>query len=144
LQTHLSISSCLNRLTSAEENRAMKFLCIVFIDEKKFADMPRDEFQALEDASLGHDQTLRQSGRFVASQALHPVRMAATVKVRNGKPMITDGPFAETKEQVGGFLLIEARDREEAIALAAKLPVASYGTIEVRPVRELGASTAQR
>lgn len=122
----------------------MKFLCIVFVDEKKFAEMPRDEFQALEDASLGHDQTLRASGHFVAAQALHPVRMAATVKVRNGKPIITDGPFAETKEQVGGFLLIEARDREEVIALAAKLPVASYGTIEVRPVRELVASADQR
>jgi hypothetical protein len=115
----------------------MKFLCIVFIDEKKFADMPRDEFQALEEASLGHDQTLRASGHFVAAQALQPVRMAATVKVRNGKPMITDGPFAETKEQVGGFFLVDCKDLDEALEVAAKIPSAVHGSIEVRPIWEM-------
>ncbi len=122
----------------------MKFLCVVFVDEKKMAAMPRDEFTALDEASVGHDQALRKSGHLIAAQALEPVRVAATVKVRGGKPMVTDGPFAETKEQVGGFLLIEARDRDEAIQLASKVPVASYGAIEVRPVRELRAEPASQ
>ena len=115
----------------------MKFLCIVFIDEKKLAAMPRDEFKALDDASVASDQEMRRSGHLLAAQALEPVRVAATVKVRSGKAIVTDGPFAETKEQVGGFLLIDARDRDEAIALVSKVPVASYAAIEVRPVREL-------
>ncbi len=118
----------------------MKFLCVVFVDEKKMAALPKSESQALDDASIGHDQALRKAGHLLAAQALEPVSKAATVKVRDGKAMVTDGPFAETKEQVGGFLLIEARDREEAIELAKKVPVASYGAIEVRPIMELVAS----
>ena len=121
----------------------MKFLCVVFVDEKKMRALSKSEGQSLDDASIAHDQTLRKSGQLLAAQALEPVRSAATVKVRKGKVMITDGPFAETKEQVGGFLLIEAKDRDEAIQLASRVPVASYGTIEVRPVKELVASTAQ-
>ena len=119
----------------------MKFLCVVFVDEKKFADMPQDEFQALEDASLGHDQTLRASGHFIAAQALHPVRTAATVRVRNGKPIITDGPFAETKEQIGGFFILEARDMEHAVELMSKHPAVNGGpsTFEIRPVADLSA-----
>jgi len=117
----------------------MKFLCVVFVDEKKMAALPGSESQSLDDASLNHDQTLRNSGHLLAAQALQPVRVAATVKVRNGKALVTDGPFIETREQVGGFLLIEACDRDQAIQLASQVPVASYGTIEVRPVKELQA-----
>ncbi len=119
----------------------MKFLCVVFVDEKKMAALSRSESQSLDDASLAYDQTLQKSGHLLAAQALEPVRSATTVKVRNGKALVTDGPFAETKEQVGGFLLIEARDREEAIRLASQVPVASYGTLEVRPIKELIASS---
>jgi hypothetical protein len=115
----------------------MKFLCVVFVDEKKLADLPRDEFQALDEASVARDEVLRGSGHLLAAQALEPVRTAATVRVHNGKAIVTDGPFTETKEQVGGFLLIEARDREEAIKLISEVPVAGYGAIEVRAVREL-------
>lgn len=115
----------------------MKFLCLVFVDEKKMAALSKNEGQLLDDASIGHDQSLRKSGHLLAAQALEPVRSAATVKVRNGKAMVTDGPFAETKEQVGGFLLIEAKSRDEAIELAKRVPVAGYGAIEVRPVKEL-------
>jgi len=118
----------------------MKFLCVVFVDEKKMAKLSSSESQTLDDASIAHDQTLRKSGHLVAAQALEPVRSAATVKVRKGKVMVTDGPFAETKEQVGGFLLIEAKDRDEAIQLMSQVPVASYASIEVRPVKELIAS----
>jgi len=119
----------------------MKFLCVVFVDEKKMAKLSSDEAQSLDDASIANDQALRQSGHLVAAQALEPVRSATTVKVRKGKVMITDGPFAETKEQVGGFLLIEAHDRDEAVHLMSQVPVASYATIEIRPVKELVAST---
>jgi len=118
----------------------MKFLCVVFIDEKKLEALPGGEALALDDASVNHDQILRKSGHLLAAQALESVKTAATVKVRNGKAMVTDGPFAETREQIGGFLLIEARDRAEAIELAKAVPVAGYGVIEVRPVRELVAS----
>jgi len=122
----------------------MKFLCVVFVDEKKMAALSKSEGQMLDDASVGYDQSLRKSGHLLAAQALEPVRSAVTVKVRNGKAMVTDGPFAETKEQVGGFLLIEAKDRDEAIELAKQVPVAAYGAIEVRPVKELIASGEKR
>jgi hypothetical protein len=115
----------------------MKFLCVVFVDEQKLSDLPRDEFQALDKASVARDEVLLLSGHLLAAQALEPARTAATVKVRNGKVIVTDGPFSETKEQVGGFLLIEARDRDEALKLISEVPVAGYGAIEVRAVREL-------
>jgi hypothetical protein len=115
----------------------MKFLCVVFVDEAKMAKLPSKEAQDLDDASVDHDATLRKSGHLLAAQALQPGRTAATIKVRKGKVMVTDGPFIETKEQVGGFLLIEAKDRDEAIQLMSTVPVASYGTVEVRPVQEL-------
>ena len=118
----------------------MKFLCIVMVDEKKLDALRSGEARALDDASIANDQALRKSGHLLAANALERARTAATVRVRNGKALITDGPFAETKEQVGGFLLIEARDRDEAIKLAAQVPVAGYATIEVRPVKELVAS----
>ena len=115
----------------------MRFLYVVFVDEDKMSALHRSEAQALDDASVDHDHALRKAGHLIAAQALEPVRLAATVRVRKGKKLITDGPFAETKEQVGGFLLIEAHDRDEAIQLASEVPVAAYGSIEVRPVHEL-------
>jgi hypothetical protein len=80
---------------------------------------------------------MRKSGHYVAAEALQPVKTARTVRVRNGKTSITDGPFAETKEQLGGFYLIEAADENEALRLAAQIPPARVGSIEVRPIREL-------
>ncbi len=115
----------------------MKFLCAVFVDEQKMASLPSTEAQALDDASIANDKDLQKSGRLIAAQALKPAHTAATVRVRKGKVLVTDGPFAETKEQLGGFLLIEAKDRDEAIKLMSRVPVAGYGTIEVRPVQEL-------
>jgi hypothetical protein len=115
----------------------MKFLCAVFVDETRMAALPKSEAIALDDASVDHDATLRKGGHLLAAQALQAGRTAAVVKVRKGKVMVTDGPFIETKEQLGGFLLIEAESRDEAIDLMSKVPVASYGTIEVRPVQEL-------
>jgi hypothetical protein len=86
---------------------------------------------------VANGEALRQAGHYVAAESLQPVSTAATVRVRNGRVTVTDGPFAEAKEVIAGFYLIEARDLEEATALAAKIPPARVGAIEVRPVREL-------
>jgi len=108
----------------------MKYLCLVYSDEKLLEVVPDHE-------CLAYDAALRGSGHCVASEALEPVATATTVRVRNGELSITDGPFAETKEQLAGFYLIEARDREEAVRLASKIPPARVGSIEVRPIRPI-------
>jgi hypothetical protein len=108
----------------------MKYLCLVYIEEQKLHAINDRECQACGDG-------LRQSGVLVAAEALQPVETATTVRVRNGKVRITDGPFAETKEQLAGFYLIEARDLNDALMAASKIPPAREGSIEVRPVREL-------
>ena len=108
----------------------MKYLCLVYGEEAKIAQMDDHE-------CLAYDEGLRASGHCVASEALEPIGTATTVRVRSGRLSISDGPFAETKEQLAGFYLIEARDLDEAIALAAKIPPARVGCIEVRPVRPI-------
>src|SRR3712207_6754517 len=108
----------------------MKYLCLVYLEDQKLRAVPDAECAA---CGTG----FRESGVLVAAEALQPVRTAATVRVRNGKVSVTDGPFAETKEQLAGFYLIEARDLNEAIQAAAKIPLAREGSVEVRPVREL-------
>jgi hypothetical protein len=118
----------------------MKYLCMVFYDEKKLEALSASEWQALDDESLAHDDALRKSGHFIAAQALESVHAATTLRIRNGKVSITDGPFAETNEQIGGFILIEAQDLNEAIQLASKIPPIRLGGIEVRPIKELVAS----
>jgi hypothetical protein len=119
----------------------MKYLCVVYIEEKKLAAVnPSDPDALNDDECIAYDESLRKRGLCLASEALQPVETATTVRVRNGKVAITDGPFAETKEQLAGFYLIEARDLNEAIQVAAKIPPARIGSIEVRPVRELTTS----
>ena len=115
----------------------MKYLCLVCYDEKTLDAMPREEFEPFSDAHVALDEELRKSGRSIAAEALQPVRTAVTVRVRNGKVSTTDGPFAETKEQLGGIYLIEARDLNDAIQIAARIPSAQLGSIEVRPVWDL-------
>jgi hypothetical protein len=115
----------------------MKYLCLVYLEEKKLNALSESESEALIKESLGYDDTLRKSGHYIVSNALQPVRFAATVRTRDGKPLVTDGPFAETKEQLGGFVLIKARDLNEAIQIAAKIPPGRLGCIEVRPIMEL-------
>ena len=122
----------------------MKYLCLVFIDEKKLEALPKDEAQALIDESLNYDDTLRLGGHLLAAQALESVRAASTVRVQNGKTSILDGPFAETKEQIGGFILIDAKDMAEARQLAAGIPSARLGGIEIRPIKELTRSLPQK
>jgi hypothetical protein len=115
----------------------MKFVCLVYGEEKKIGAMKDDECMA-------YDQELRNTGRCLASEALQPVRTAATVRVRQGKVNITDGPFAETKEVLAGFYLIDAADRNDAIQVASQIAPARVGAIEVRPVRELVSTTGER
>ena len=115
----------------------MKYLCSVFFDEKNLDALSSKESEALDSESLAYDDVLRKGGHFLAAQALQPVQTATTIRVRGGKVTVTDGPFAETHEQIGGFILIEARDLNEAIQLASKIPAIRQGGIEVRPVKEL-------
>jgi hypothetical protein len=115
----------------------MKYLCLVYIDEKKLDALSKSELNALIDESLAYDEMLRKSGHYIASDALQPVHAATTLRVQKGKVSTTDGPFAETKEQLGGFILINARDLNDAIQVAAKIPPARLGCIEVRPIKEL-------
>jgi hypothetical protein len=115
----------------------MKFLCLVYGEEKEIGALTDDECMA-------YDQTLRNAGRCLASEALQPVRTATTVRVRNGKVSITDGPFTETKEHLAGFYLIDATDLNDAIQVASQIPPARVGCIEVRPIRELASTSGGR
>jgi len=115
----------------------LKYLCLVYGEETQIGAMNDDDCMA-------YDRGLRKGGQCIASEALQPVRTASTVRVRHGKASITDGPFAETKECLAGFYLIEAADRDEAVRIAAEIPAARVGSIEVRPVRELMSTTGER
>jgi hypothetical protein len=122
----------------------MKYLCMVIVDEKKLNAMSEIDLQALDNESLQYDDSLKKGGHFLAAQALESVNAATTVRLRNGKVSVTDGPFAETHEQIGGFILIEARDLNEAIQLASHIPGGRLGGVEVRPVKELVASNGPK
>jgi hypothetical protein len=115
----------------------MKFMFMIYHEEETLDTLPEGEMQHLVDGALDYMEELRQSGHFIVSNALQRGRTARTIRVRSGGVSTTDGPFAETKEQLGGFFLVEARDIDEACALAARFPPARIGTIEVRPVQEL-------
>jgi len=115
----------------------MKYLCLVYYDEKDLDALSKSEFDTLVGESLDYDDVLEKGAHLVAANALEAVNTATTLRIRNGRISATDGPFAETKEQLGGFILIEARDLNEAIQLAAKIPPLRLGCIEIRPVREL-------
>ena len=118
--------------------KTMKYLLLARVDEQELEALSPKEAQKLNDDSLAYDDTLRKRGHLIAAQALQFSRDAAIVRVpQQGKAVITDGPFVETKEQVGGFILVEARDKNEAIQLASKIPVARFGAIEVREIKEM-------
>jgi hypothetical protein len=122
----------------------VKYLCLVYHEEKKLDALPRNEWNPLVDESLALREELRTSGRGIAAEALQPVDTAMTVRVRGGKASTTDGPFVETKEQLGGFFLIDVSDLNEAIQVASRIPGARLGSVEVRPVRDLAAEVADR
>lgn len=122
----------------------MKYLCLVYCDEHEFNRLSPSEWQALNERCVECVASLQNSGHFIAGDALHPVATATSVRLRDGKVLITDGPFAETKEQLAGYYLLEARDLNEALLLAQKIPAASMGGIEVRPVRTLDPTIDER
>lgn len=115
----------------------MKYLLFCCHEEKKLDSLSKSECETLMDETSAYCEALKKSGHLIAVEQLDPVQAAMTVRVRNGKLSVTDGPFAETKEQVGGFFLINARDLNEAIQVASKFPSVRLGSMEVRPVREL-------
>src|SRR5262245_31016420 len=121
-----------------ERERAMKYLCLVYVEEKTLNAVPKDQRQTLSDESMAYCDQLRKAGQLLAASPLHPVETATTVRVRDGKASVTDGPFAETKEQLGGFLMIDVRDLNDAIRVASNFPAARIGSVEVRPMKELG------
>jgi len=112
----------------------MKYMLLVYLDENGLTESEREECYR-DSAQLARD--LHSSGQHFDASPLHATSMATSVRVRNGKRMVTDGPFAETREQLGGYYLIDAKDLDEAIGIAARVPIARFGTIEVRPVMEI-------
>ena len=122
----------------------MKYVCLVYLVEKELEAMSESEADACTDESLAYDETLRRTGQLVLAHALEPVEMATTVRVRRGKVITTDGPFAETKEQLAGFYLLDCKDLDEAIEWAAKIPGSEMGSVEVRPIMDYEARDAAR
>jgi hypothetical protein len=118
----------------------VKFICLCYEEEKIVNAMAGGDWAAVVKETYEYNDELRKKGHFVDAQSLHPVNDASTVRVRDGKVSITDGPFAETKEQLGGFFLIDAKDLDEALRIASRLSGARLGCIEVRPVRELSST----
>ena len=114
----------------------MKFLCLAYEEQRVLDALSEGEWHALRDETIGYVDRLRQDGQLIDTRPLQSATTASTVRVRNGRPSITDGPFAETKEQIGGYFLIEAVDYDEALRIAADWPSARFGTIEVRPIDE--------
>jgi hypothetical protein len=112
----------------------MRYLCLVHVEPAVFTGLSPEAAGALDRDSLGYDRQLAEQGHFIAAEALQDAASGVLVKVRSGKLAVTDGPFAETREQLAGFILIEARDMNEAIRVAGGIPLARYGTVEVRPI----------
>ena len=112
----------------------MQYMCLIYDDEQVWQGMSEDERNAVFGEYGAFTQSIQESGNMVAGDALQPTSTATTVRVRDGETLMTDGPFAETKEQLGGYYLINAKDADEALAIAARIPSARYGSIEVRPV----------
>jgi hypothetical protein len=114
----------------------MKYLCLIYDEEQKLAALSKAESEALMGEYFAFTKAIQASGHCLGGNDLQPVRNATTIRIRNGQMSATDGPFAETKEQLGGYYLIEAKDLNEAIQVAARIPSAKLGSIEVRPVQE--------
>jgi hypothetical protein len=112
----------------------MKYLLLIYYNENTLSDTEREACY-VESAQLAHQ--IHASGQYLAANPLHPTSMATSVRVRDGKRLVTDGPFAETREQLGGYFLIDAKDLDAALAIAARIPMARKGTVEVRPVIDI-------
>src|ERR671925_2031004 len=112
----------------------MKYMLLIYFDEQALSETEREACY-VESAQLAHE--IKSSGQYLAASPLHPTSMATSVRVRDGKRFVTDGPFAETREQLGGYYIIDAEDLDQAIGIAARIPGARKGTVEIRPVMEL-------
>ncbi len=123
-----------HRNAIGEETQTMKYMLLVYMNEQAMNEAERERCY-VDSAQLTRD--LHEKGQYVAAAPLHPISTATSVRVREGKPAVTDGPFAETREQLGGFYIIEAKDLDEAISVAARIPPAAKGTIEIRPIMEI-------
>jgi hypothetical protein len=117
----------------------MKYLCLIYSDQVQWAKMPKEEWEKVSAEYFAYTDSIQKSGHYLGGNALQPTNTATTVRLRNGKLSTTDGPFAETKEQLGGYYLVESKDLNEAIQLASKIPGARFGSIEVRPIMEMPA-----
>ena len=115
----------------------MKYLCLIYGDETLWEKIPKTEAEKTHEEYYAFTDGIRQSGHYVGGNPLQPTSTATTVRVRNGKVSTTDGPFAETKEQLGGYYLLEARDLNEAVQVASRIPGARLGSVEVRPIMEV-------
>jgi hypothetical protein len=118
----------------------MRYLCLIYENEQAWATMPKEKADAIFGEYFAFTEGIKQSGQYVGGEALQPTATATTVRVRNGNVATTDGPFAETKEQLGGYYLIEARDLNEAIQVAAKIPGSREGSVEIRPIVDFSAT----
>ena len=116
--------------------RPVKYICLIYDDEKSFESLPQEQVDAVMGEYFDLSDALAGSGQLIAAEALQPVSSATVVRVRSGRLSTTDGPYAETKEQLGGFYLVEAKDLDEAIRIAGRIPSARFGSIEVRPIFE--------
>lgn len=116
----------------------MKYLCLVYVEEKTLHALPQNERIAISNEAMAYCDELKKNGQLIGASPLHAVETATTVRVRGGKVSTTDGPFAETKEQLGGYLLVDVRDLNDAVRIASKFPAAQFGSIEVRPIKEGG------
>ena len=114
----------------------MRYLCLIYDEEKKLGAMSKGESDAFMGEYFAFTEDVKKSGHYVGGNALQPANTATSVRVRGGKMSTTDGPFAETKEQLGGYYLIEAKDLNDALQVASKIPSAKLGTVEVRPIQE--------
>src|SRR2546426_289204 len=128
----VSIGALAVRFTSG--GKQMRYMLLIYLGEQAMSETEREECY-VKSAQLA--QEINTSGQYLDAAPLHPVSMATSVRVRDGKRLVTDGPFAETREQLGGYYLIEAKDLDEAIGIAERIPPASFGTIEIRPVMEI-------
>jgi hypothetical protein len=115
----------------------MKYLCLIYDEEAKRANFSKEQFDTMRSEYMQFTDDTRKSGHWLGGEALEPTQTATTVRVRNGKVSTTDGPFAETKEQLGGFYLVEAKDLNDAIQVASRIPGAKHGSVEVRPIRNI-------
>ena len=123
--------------TGPDKETAVHYLCLIYEDEKEWQKMPKAETEKVIGEFQAYTQSVKKSGHYVGGNALQPTHTATTVRVRQGRVSTTDGPFTETKEQLGGYYLLQARDLNEAIQLASRIPGARLGAVEVRPVAEV-------